>query len=226
MQAIIIADDPEDREYLSFVLRHTGLSVARTAGALHVGSALRERPVDLILLVCNARNLALSEVEEIRALTPAPLILMVERLTEVELCALLDAGADIALERPVSPRVLSRYARMLLKRAGTIPAAVLPTVKVRDLFLDPETRRVIQNGNDPQQLTPLEFRLLYLLMSNRGHVIPIDTIVERVWGYSGAGNRELVRGLVRRLRLKIEPDPKKHRYIENLPGVGYRFMVD
>ena len=115
---------------------------------------------------------------------------------------------------------------MLLKRAGTIPATVLSTINVRDLSLDPETRRVIQNGSEPKQLTPLEFRLLYLLMSNRGHVIPIDTIVERVWGYSGAGNRELVRGLIRRLRIKIEPDPKRHHYIENLPGVGYRFPAD
>lgn len=226
MQAIIIASDSEDRDFLSFVLRHAGLSVARTAETLHVRSALRDRPVDLILLVCDARRAALEEVEEIRTITQAPLILVVERLTEADLCGLLDAGADIVLERPISPRVLARYSRMLLKRAGTVPAAVLPVIKAGDLSLDPETRRVTQNGKESQQLTPLEFRLLYLLMSNRGHVIPIDTIVERVWGYSGAGNRELVRGLVRRLRLKIDPDPTIHRYIENLPGVGYRFLID
>jgi len=64
------------------------------------------------------------------------------------------------------------------------------------------------------------------LMTNPDWVIPIDTIVERVWGYSGAGNRELVRGLVRRLRRKIEPHPYKHRYIQNTPSVGYRFISE
>ena len=226
MQAIIIAGDAEDRDFLSFTLRHAGLAVARTADTQHVGSVLSEHPVDLILLVLDARSGGLSEVNEIRAITQAPLMLMVERFTDAEHCALLDAGADLVMERPVSPRILERYARMLLKRAGTIPASVLPALETQDLSLDPTTRRVKRTGADPVQLTPLEFRLLYLLMTNRGQVIPIDTIVERVWGYSGAGNRELVRGLVRRLRRKIEPDTESHRYIENLPGIGYRFIAD
>jgi DNA-binding response OmpR family regulator len=226
MQAIIIAGEPEDRDYLSFVLRHAGLAVARTADTQRLRSALLVHPVDLILMVCDARTAALTEVEEIRAITQAPLVLVVERLTEAEHCAILDAGGDIALERPVSPRVLSRYARMLVKRAGTVPATVLPVIEAKGLSLDPETRRVTTSGVEPKQLTPLEFRLLYLLMTNSGHVIPIDTIIERVWGFSGAGNRELVRGLIRRLRLKINADPSVNRYIENLPGVGYRFCLD
>lgn len=226
MQAIIIAGDAEDRDFLSFALRHAGLAVARTADTQHVASVLSEHPVDLILLVLDARTIALDDVKEIRAITQAPLMLMVERLTDADHCVLLDAGADLALERPVSPRILGRYARMLLKRAGTIPASVLPALEGQDLSLDPATRRVTPAGADPVQLTPLEFRLLYLLMTNRGQVIPVDTIVERVWGYSGAGNRELVRGLVRRLRRKIEPDHKSYRYIETLPGIGYRFLSD
>jgi DNA-binding response OmpR family regulator len=226
MQAIIIAGDSEDRDFLSFTLRHAGLAVARAADTRHVSSALLDHPVDLILLVCNARTAALPEVEEIRTITQAPLLLLVERLTEAEHCSLLDAGADIALERPVSPRILARYVRMLLRRAGTVPATVLPTITVRDLSLDPEMRRVTREGHEPKQLTPLEFRLLYLLMTNRGHVIPVETIVERVWGYDGAGNRELVRGLVRRLRRKVGKDSGGQEYIENLPGVGYRFIAD
>jgi DNA-binding response OmpR family regulator len=72
----------------------------------------------------------------------------------------------------------------------------------------------------------LEFRLLYVLMVNRGQVIPVDVIVERVWGYTGQGSRELVRGLVSRLRRKIEPNPHEPRFIQNVPGVGYRFSLD
>lgn len=226
MQAIIIAGDAEDRDFLSFVLRRAGLAVARTADIIHVRSALSDYAVDLILLVLSPRATTLSEIEGIRTITQAPLMLLVERLTEADHCALLDAGADLVLERPVSPKLLTRYAQMLLKRAGSVPATVLPSIQAGDLLLDPETRQVSYAGGEPSQLTPLEFRLLYLLMTNQGHVIPIDTIVERVWGYSGSGNRELVRGLVRRLRQKIEPAPDAHQLIENFPGVGYRFMEE
>ncbi len=80
-------------------------------------------------------------------------------------------------------------------------------------------------GKEPQTLTPLEFRLLYMLMTNPDQVIPLEVIIERVWGYNGEGNRELVRGLVRRLRRKIEPDPEQAHFIHNHPGVGYRFSA-
>jgi DNA-binding response OmpR family regulator len=223
MQAIIVAGDPEDRDYLSFLLRHAGLAVARTADAHHLPKVLAEHPVDLILLVFDRQSEAVDVTVETRAVTQAPLLLLGERLSEAEHCALLDAGADLVLERPFSSRLLTRYIRMLLRRAGTIPVSVLPELTGAGLRLDPATRRVSFTDGVTQQLTPLEFRLLYLLMTNQGQVIPADTIVERVWGYSGDGSRDLVRGLVRRLRRKIERDPTKRMCVENIPGVGYRF---
>jgi DNA-binding response OmpR family regulator len=54
----------------------------------------------------------------------------------------------------------------------------------------------------------------------------VDTIVERVWGYSGQSSRELVRGLVSRLRRKIEPDPHNPQFIQNIPGIGYLFSLE
>jgi DNA-binding response OmpR family regulator len=81
-------------------------------------------------------------------------------------------------------------------------------------------------GGEARRLTQLEFRLLYVLMVNRGQVIPVDVIVERVWGYTGQGSRDLVRGLVSRLRRKIEPNQGEPRFIQNVPGVGYRFSLE
>jgi DNA-binding response OmpR family regulator len=60
-------------------------------------------------------------------------------------------------------------------------------------------------------------------MTNIGQIIPTGQIVEHVWGYSGEGNRDLVRGLVQRLRSKVEPEPRKPRYILTEPGIGYYF---
>jgi DNA-binding response OmpR family regulator len=107
-----------------------------------------------------------------------------------------------------------------------VPTFVLPPLNITEIQLDPDTRIVTVRGEEPRRLTQLEFRLLYVLMVNRGQVIPVDTIVERVWGYSGQSSRELVRGLVSRLRRKIEPDLHNPRFIQNIPGVGYLFSLE
>ena len=107
-----------------------------------------------------------------------------------------------------------------------VPAYVLPTLDLGSIRLDPSTRSVSVQGREPQRLTQLEFRLLYALMMNRGQVLPTELIVEKVWGYTDEGNRELVRGLVSRLRHKIEPDPEHPVFLETHPGIGYRFVVE
>jgi DNA-binding response OmpR family regulator len=224
MQAIIAASDPEERDYLSFLLRHVGLAVARTAEARHLPSVLAEHPVDLILLAPDQQQNVVDMVSQIRAVSQAPLVMVSERSTEAQHCALLDAGADLVLERPYSSRVLSRYIRVFLRRAGSVPISALPELTAAGFTVDPMTRRVSLADGETRQLTPMEFRLLYLLMTNQGQVIPIDTIVERVWGYSGSGNRDLVRGLIRRLRLKLEYSSDERPVVENIPGIGYRFV--
>jgi two-component system KDP operon response regulator KdpE len=72
-------------------------------------------------------------------------------------------------------------------------------------------------------LTQLEFRLLYALMTHPGRIIPSENLVEYVWGYGGGGDASLVRGLVSRLRSKIEPDPSNPKYIVTEAGIGYFF---
>ena len=78
-------------------------------------------------------------------------------------------------------------------------------------------------GHPQKRLTHLEFRLLHTLMIHRGQILPTDRIVDLVWGYSDQGDPELVRGLVSRLRSKVEPDPRNPRYILTEAGIGYRF---
>jgi DNA-binding response OmpR family regulator len=225
MQAIVISENGEEREFLSYVLRHAGLAVARTATVKLVLSSLLKQPVDLILLSAKGHTAVADDVLAIRTMSQAPLLLLHDAMTEDETCELLDAGVDLILERPYSPRILARYVTMFLRRAGSVPVSILTAIQTKDIQLDPGTRTVTLVDQPPQQLTPLEFRLLYVLMTNADQVIPIDVIIERVWGYNGEGNRELVRGLVRRLRRKIEPDPQQTQFIHNHPGVGYRFSV-
>ena len=224
MRAVVITADSEDRDFFSFVLRRMGLSVAVRSDLGQIALLLSDQPVDLIFLLQDQQMNLRDSVEEVRTVTQAPLIVLAEAPTEEQQCAWLDVGVDLVLKRPLSPRLLTRYVKMLLRRAGAVPATILPVIQAGDLVLDPTTRNIQIGPNNEQHLSPLEFRLLYLLMTNRGQVIPTDVIVERVWGYSGTGNRELVRGLIRRLRRRLEVVTRQGRSIQNVPGVGYRFV--
>jgi len=223
MQAIVIAANQEEREFYSYVLRHTGLSVARTAAVKLVSNSLQTNPVDLIFLAPDSVENLLKDATTIRSVSQAPLLVLIDSLTEEMYCEVLDSGVDLVLTRPLSPRILSRYVKMFLRRSGSVPLSVLSPLQAKGFTLDPETRTVETVSGEQKNLTPLEFRLLYVLMTNPEQVIPVEMIIERVWGYSADGNRELVRGLVRRLRRKIEPDPHEPYYIQTHPGIGYRF---
>jgi DNA-binding response OmpR family regulator len=225
MQAFIVAHDNDEREILTFVLRHSGLAVSPGADLQRILTNWSELPADLIVLAAGDGPAVTEAITAVRSVTEVPLLVLTDPINEDRFCGLLRAGADLVLARPVSPRVLAEYARVILKRAGAVPAFMLPRLDLEEIALDPATRTVLVTGREPRRLTQLEFRLLYVLMTNREQVIPTDAIVERVWGYTGEGDRDLVRGLISRLRRKIEPDPDKPRFIETISGVGYRFSI-
>jgi DNA-binding response OmpR family regulator len=180
-----------------------------------------DRPADLILLALDGDPLA--QIRRIRTDTEVPVVMIVDRMGEDAHYHLLEAGADLVLPRPLSTRLLIAQVRTLLRRAGNVPLSSLPTLSLAGLTLDPGARTVQLTNQPPRRLTHLEFRLLYTLMIHQGQVLPTEVIVERVWGYSGRGDKELVRGLVSRLRAKIEPEPRSPQYILTHPGLGYSF---
>jgi DNA-binding response OmpR family regulator len=226
MQVILVSHSPDERDILTYLLKHTGLSVATSPELSRVTARWLERPSDLIVIAWHDGSELTAAINELRSITQVPLLLISTSLSEDQHCGLLQAGVDIILIRPVAPRLLVEYVRGLLRRTRTVPTFVLPPLNITEIQLDPDTRIVTVRGQEPSRLTQLEFRLLYVLMVNRGQVIPVDTIVERVWGYSGQSSRELVRGLVSRLRRKIEPDLHNPRFIQNIPGVGYLFSLE
>ncbi len=226
MQAIVVCSDQDERDILVYVLRNAGFSVASSSELKRILDRWTDHPADVLIV-------ALSEVEEplpamalVRKETWVPLLMIVEQNPERTICDLLRGGADVVLERPVSPQVLGAYAQALLRRSRHLPSFVVPALELSEIALDPSDRMVTVSGREPRRLTQLEFSLLYLLMTNRGHVVPVDVIVERVWGYSGEGNRDLVRGLISRVRHKIERDLEPGHFIETVTGIGYRFASD
>jgi two-component system response regulator RegX3 len=225
MYALLLAKDSDEAAVLSLVLQRAGLAVTTAKDLERAMQSWAERPADLILLALPGL-LPQDQVRRVRAETHVPLIAVISSTDEELHYALLQAGADLVVVRPFSARLLIAQVRALLRRAGGIPLFSLPTLTVAGLTLDPATRTVEIRGRPGQRLTHLEFRLLYTLMIHRGQVLPTESIVERVWGYSGQGDRELVRGLISRLRAKLEADPRNPYYILTVSGVGYSFRED
>jgi DNA-binding response OmpR family regulator len=225
MYALLLAQDGDEKAVLSLVLQRAGLAVTSATEIDRAMQTWTERPADLVMLALRGGD-HLAGVRRIRGETTVPIIVIAGHADEDTCYQLLESGADLVVERPFSARLLIAQARALLRRAGSVSLFSLPTLSIAGLMLDPATRAVQIAGQPSKRLTHLEFRLLYTLMIHSEQVLPAETIVEQVWGYSGRGDKELVRGLVRRLRTKIEVDPHHPQFILTVPGVGYSFVQD
>ena len=225
MRALLVSKNQEERDYLSFALRHDGLQVSNFSNIADAFPAPPDRAPDVIIL-CGKSDELLDEVRELRKTRRLPIMLLADPITVDVHCAYLDEGIDTVLTRPISQRLFIRYTKQLLRRAGSTPTTLLTAIVEDKIALNPSDRTVTVGEWPPVRLTQLEFRLLYILMTNAGQVIETEEIIERVWGYTGDGSSDLVRGLVRRLRRKVETDTKHPQFIHNITGVGYRFSVE
>ncbi len=227
MQALLIAYHPEESSFLSFLLKQAGFEV-------HVSKYLKpsvenwpELPLDLLCLVIeNDLEKNSNSIKQLRGHTIVPMIVITDPLTEDQEITLLEAGVDLIIKKPYGARLLFARIKALMRRTAGVPYRNLPVLSLGPIVLDPSQRTVKVNDGNSKHLTQLEFRLLYVLLTNAGQIIPTENIVEHVWGYSGEGNRELVRGLVQRLRSKIEINKTNPQFIMTEKGLGYYLKVD
>jgi DNA-binding response OmpR family regulator len=224
MQASLLAFNADESAVLRLVLQRAGLATRVSADVEEASRDWPNQSSDLLVLAFR-REVPVPFVRQLRARIAVPLVVISEPLSEDSRIDLLESGADLIISRPYSARLLMAEIRALLRRSAGVPFFSLPTIVRGEITLDPSDRTVQISQLQPRRLTQLEFRLLYTLMLHPDQVFPAETLVEHVWGYSGRGDRDLVRGLIRRLRSKIEPSPKSPRYILTVPRVGYVFKV-
>lgn len=224
MKVLLYGDNRDQLDFDTFILRQAGLQPLVTANADKLLAMCSEEAPDLVILETTSRETdLLPMVGKLRTDSDTALMLISPQGEEEYVLAALDLGVDDYLPRPHSPQMLVARIRALIRRAQPVPLSALGPVSVQDLVLDPEQHVVTTADGAAVRLTNMEFRLLFLLMRNPDRVIPTETIVERVWGYGGAGEATLVKNLVSRLRHKIEPDPAHPRYVKTVPGIGYSF---
>jgi DNA-binding response OmpR family regulator len=219
VKILVIDDDRVLADLVAFALRREGFQVIQA----HDGeAALRrwaEEQPDLIVLDVNLPRLdGFSVCQQIRQQSNTPVILLTVRGEEDDIIHGLQLGADDYVTKPFSPRQLVARVQAVLRRAGK--TQVTSIRQIGPLVLDSGRREISIGGAEPISLTALETRLLDYLMLNSGQILTTGAIIDHVWGPEG-GDRDMLRQLVRRLRIKIEPDPTHPIYIETVSGLGY-----
>ena len=224
MKLLVVDDDLELLGLVSYALRQAGYMVVEASDGMAALAAFEREEPSLVVLDVNLPRLTGLEVcKRIRAMSRVPVMMLTVRSAEEDQVAALDLGADDYLTKPFSPRTLLARVRALLRRAGEEKPAPLAT---GDFTLDLDRQSVSVTGSPPVRLTKLELRLLQVLLANAGHTLPAERLLSHVWGSRGAGDRQLLKQLVHRLRQKIEGDAAEPRYLVTVSGIGYALRPD
>jgi DNA-binding response OmpR family regulator len=134
-----------------------------------------------------------------------------------------DLGTDDILTVPFSPEELLARCVVITRRASGTDRPIIPTIALGEVEID-IVHRVVRAGNSVVHLTSIEQSLLYLLASRAGRVVSRDEILDAVWGTDFVAESNIVDRHVRMLRIKLQNDYRRPRFIATVPGAGYRFV--
>lgn len=221
MRVLVVDDDIQLASLVAFTLRREGYQVLTAHdGAAGLAVWVAEQP-ELVVLDVNLPKMdGYAVLKHIREQGATPVIMLTVRGEEEDMVHGFGLGADDYITKPFSPRNLLARVRAVLRRSQPHAPQAL---SLNEFELDLNRQEVRRSDGVTTKLTPLEFRLLHYLVINQGQVLPTESLIQHIWGYDDGGGRTLLKQLIRRLRLKIEPDPTSPHLIETVAGVGYAF---
>lgn len=224
MTRILVVEDEESySDPLSYLLEKEGYAVTVAPTGPDALTEFDRNGADLVLL--DLMLPGLSGVDVCRALrqrSSVPVIMLTAKDSEVDKVVGLELGADDYVTKPYSARELLARIKAVLRRLSE-PEELLPsTVEAGPVRMDVERHTVSVDGSTVS-LPLKEFELLEMLLRNAGRVLTRGQLIDRVWGSDYVGDTKTLDVHVKRLRAKIEPDPKHPRYIITVRGLGYKF---
>ncbi|HUC42500.1 MAG TPA: response regulator transcription factor [Candidatus Sulfotelmatobacter sp.] len=223
MKILVADDDLELSGLIAFALRQGGFTVVEAPDGPSALQAISNESPDLVILDVNMPRLNGFEVlAKLRAFSRVPVLMLTVLASEDDQVRGLDLGADDYLAKPFSPRTLLARVRALLRRGGSEKPGAIEAGSIK---LDPLTQSVRVGEGSDVRLTGLEVRLLQQLLATPDRPVTAESLSRAIWGLRGAGDRQLLKQLVHRLRRKIEPDPAAPRYLVTVEGVGYALRV-
>jgi DNA-binding response OmpR family regulator len=216
---LVVEDEASIASFVSLYLKNAGYEV-RTAsnGTEALASAQNEQPSLIVLDLMLPDIDGIEICRRIRQKSDVPILMLTARDEDVDKIIGLEVGADDYMTKPFNPRELVARVKSILRRSGPDrKERESATLQHGDLHID-SGRREVKVGDTEIQLAPKEFDLLWELLDHRGLVLTRDQLLERVWGYTFAGDTRTVDVHVRQLRRKLgEASP-----IVTVWGVGYK----
>jgi len=245
VRILVVEDEPNTRELVCLHLGHEGYTCDAVQDGKEALRCTQQERYDLIVVDVMLPKLdGLSLCRAVRngtLNTDVPILILTALAEESDKVVGLEAGADDYLTKPFSVREFVARARALLRRSRQIPVAVpsppplrtvalsrtgelakAEPVRILGFEIDPARRSVLLDDRAVES-TDLEFRLLYCLAKHAGIVFSREALLSEVWREDTFVTVRSVDTLIRRLRGRIEPDPKRPRFLLTVWGVGYKF---
>jgi two-component system KDP operon response regulator KdpE len=222
---LIVDDEPQIRRVLRTTLVSQGYEVSDARTGEDALDLLRSEKFDLVLLDVNMPGISgVQTCRDIRLGSDLPIIMLTVRGAERDKVLALDAGADGYLTKPFGVSELVARMRAVLRRTGFPAGMADMQLKLGDIEIDFEARRIIAGGKQVR-LTTKEFDLLCYLAAHANKTITHRELLQGVWGPDYGGEQEYLRVFVNRLRKKIEAIPSSPKYLLTEPWVGYRLEL-
>jgi len=231
---ILIEDEIQIRRFVRAALQAEGWQVFEADTARRGLADAGTRKPDLLMV-----DLGLPDgdgidlIRDVRSWSNVPIIVLSARTDEADKIAALDAGADDYLTKPFGLGELMARVRANLRRPRTVfsDTATEPgsegdaVCRFGEVEID-RSKRLVRSGGAEVHLTPIEYRLLAVLVANVGRVITHKQLLREVWGPSHSEQSHYLRIYMGHLRQKLEPDPAQPRHLLTESGVGYRLLAE
>ena len=221
---LLVDDEAAIVQSLRYNLEKNGYAVATAGdGRTAVMLAASERP-DLIVLDIMLPQLdGIEACKEIRKVSAVPIIMLTAKDQEFDKVLALELGADDYVTKPFSlGEIMARIKARLRRQDVTLEQQKTEAITIGEIMIDPSRQRLVVRDAEVA-LAPKEFRLLHVLMENRGRIVTRQMLLEKVWGYDFEGEHQTISVHIRWLREKIEIDPNNPRHIVTVRSRGYMF---
>jgi len=220
---LVVDDEPWVVQAIRSYLEEAHFEVVSAYDGVEALAQFQQRSPDLIILDWMLPTLdGLSVAQRVRQTSNIPIIMLTARVDEEDRIEGLEGGADDYIVKPFSARELEARVRAVLRRSS---APKTPVLEVGDLWMDQAQRRVRARG-EPAELTAMEFDLLAFLMTHPGRVFTRLELLEAVRGETYESFERSIDSHIKRLRQKIEPDPRNPRLVLTVFGVGYKLAKE
>jgi DNA-binding response OmpR family regulator len=222
---VLVTDDDQDiRDGIEIYLKNEGYRVLKASDGLEALTILEANDVHLILLDIMMPNMdGIQATFKIRSERNIPIIMLSAKAEDSDKIHGLSVGADDYVTKPFHPMELMARVKSQLRRyvhLGTFKEQK-SVIQIDGLALDIEAKDVTLDG-ESVRLTPIEYKITELLMTNAGRVFSIGDIYQRVWNEPAYNAENIVAVHIRKIREKIETDPKNPRYVKVVWGIGYK----